>query len=107
MEDPRILVVLLRSTYTHLVSERRHPGVARLVKSGDALVEKIVAAHVKHDESISEVKRVLKERRLRSTWLGSIGELDLNEYDLVVTVGGDGTVLHASHAIGSTPDTAG
>ncbi len=103
MEDPRILVVLLRSTYTHLVSERRHPGVARLVKSEDPLVEKIVAAHKKHDESIREVKRVLKERRLRSTWLGSIGELDLNEYDLVVTVGGDGTVLHASHAIGNTP----
>ncbi len=103
MRHARILVVQLGSTYTHLVSERRHAGVANLVEAHDPLVEKMIAAHKRHDETIEKVKSALEKRELDSTWSAIVGELDLDEFDLVVPIGGDGTVLHASHAIGNTP----
>jgi NAD+ kinase len=43
------------------------------------------------------------ERRLSNTWRHHLEGIVPDDFDLVVTVGGDGTVLHASHAIARTP----
>jgi NAD+ kinase len=103
MKSPRILVVHLRSTYTRLVSDKKRSGALKLIESEDPLVENIVAAHQRHIASMDKVKTELQKRGLVSTWRNRISDIDPNEFDLVVTVGGDGTVLHASHSIGSTP----
>ncbi|MCP4603089.1 MAG: NAD(+) kinase [Proteobacteria bacterium] len=103
MKRPHILVVFRSSAFTRQVSEKHHSGVAKLVEARDPLVENIIAAHEQHETSMRRVESSLKERKLDSTWTGSIDDLNSNDYDLVVTVGGDGTVLHASHAIGDAP----
>jgi NAD+ kinase len=103
MSRPNILVVHLSSSYKRLVARRRSSRVAKLARKNDPLVQQMINAHESHEESLRAVRSALKERRLPSTWTGNIGEMELADVDLVVTVGGDGTVLHASHAIGATP----
>ncbi|MDD5308158.1 MAG: NAD(+)/NADH kinase [Deltaproteobacteria bacterium] len=103
MPRPRILVVHRRSTFTTLVSERRLASVSRLVKAGDPLVANMLLAHERHVASLARVRQELKARGVRGTFRHHLDGLDPDAFDLVVTVGGDGTVLHASHAIDDTP----
>jgi NAD+ kinase len=103
MHFKRILVVHRRSAYTDLVADKKESNVSRLIKTGDPLVEGIVTAHKHHSESLPTVKKVLESRELKATWLHRIGNINLDQYDLIIALGGDGTVLHASHSIGNTP----
>jgi NAD+ kinase len=96
-------VVHRRSAYTDLVADNKESNVSRLIKTGDPLVEGTVTAHKNHSESMPKVKKVLESRGLNATWLHRIGNINLDRYDLIIAVGGDGTVLHASHSIGDTP----
>jgi NAD+ kinase len=49
------------------------------------------------------IRRELTRLPVDATWVHEMDGIAPDEFDLVVTVGGDGTVLHASHAIGPTP----
>lgn len=103
MNGPRILVVHRRSAYTDLVSNNPSSRLAKLTEAGDPLVERFVIAHKSHDASMQKVKAVLEKKGLDATWCFRIGDLNPDDYDLVIAVGGDGTVLHASHSIAQTP----
>jgi NAD+ kinase len=102
MTHPRILVIHRRSPYTDFVSENGHPHIKKLIESGNRLVAGLVAAHDNHTASMSRVAEALERRGIEATWRHNIGRINPDAYDLVVTVGGDGTVLHASHAIERT-----
>ena len=103
MKGPRILVVHRRSAYTDIVSDNRHPEIKQLIQAGNPLVQGLTAAHESHTESMRLVKKALKDRKIAYEWRHHIDDIDADDFDLVVTVGGDGTVLHASHTIADTP----
>jgi NAD+ kinase len=103
MSKPRILVIHRRSPYTDMVPGGTTPDVADMFEANDPFVESIVAAHAAHEDAMARVRVALDERSLESTWCHELNGTDPDSYDLVVTVGGDGTVLHASHNIGDTP----
>lgn len=100
--SPHILVVHRRSAYTDFV-DNQNSRIKKLIASGDPLVAGLVSAHDHHIASMEKVERALDKRGLSNLWRYNIGDIRPDEYDLVVTVGGDGTVLHASHAIEQTP----
>lgn len=103
MTASKILVVHRRSAYTDIVSDSRQPRIKSLIHDGDPLIASYVAAHENHTASMAKVESALKERGLDYTWRHHIDDLNPDDFDLVVTVGGDGTVLHASHAIEKPP----
>lgn len=103
MGKPRILVVHRRSPYADMVPGGAGPDVARMFELSDPFVESLVKAHEAHESTMERVAAVLAERDLDATWCHELGGVDPGRFDLVITVGGDGTVLHASHAIGETP----
>jgi NAD+ kinase len=103
MQRPRVLVVHRRSSYAEILEEESRGAIADLVQKDDPLVKPLVEAHAAHAESMRTIRRELGRLPLDATWVHDMGEVAPDEFDLVVTVGGDGTVLHASHAIGSTP----
>lgn len=103
MKGPRILVVHRRSAYTDIVTDNKHPKIKKLIRSKSPLVQGLVSAHQSHTESMRLVKKALVDRKISHTWRHHIDDIDTDDFDLVVTVGGDGTVLHASHAIDQTP----
>jgi NAD+ kinase len=103
MAQPAILVVHRRSPYTDMVSGDTSPEVSRMFEQHDPFVVSIVKAHEAHERSMDLVRAALDERGLDATWCHDLDGVDPESFDLVVTVGGDGTVLHASHKIGDTP----
>ncbi len=101
--NPHILVVHKKSAYEKYVLEEHDEGVARLVSAGDISVRSLKRSHEAHTRSLDAICEHLSsqglhfEKRYR-------GEIDAIEgFDLVVTVGGDGTVLDISHRITDTP----
>ncbi len=103
MMKPRILVVHRRSAYTDIVSDDGNPEIKKMIYEKHPLVDGLVTAHEVHTASMKLVKRALVERKIPHTWRHHIHDVDTSEFDMVVTVGGDGTVLHASHSIDKTP----
>jgi NAD+ kinase len=103
MSKSRILVIHRRSPYTDMVPGGATPDVADMFEANDPFVENIVKAHEAHENAMEQVAAALERRDIESTWCHDLDGVDPDSFDLVVTVGGDGTVLHASHNIGGTP----
>ena len=103
MSLQRILVIHRRSTYTEMVSMGAFEPFKVMMNRRDPLVTNFIAAHEDHEKAMASIRRVLSDRDLDFTWRYDLVGVDPDQFDLVVTVGGDGTVLHASHSIGDTP----
>ena len=98
----RVMVLVKRSAYTKYVEQDHDARVEHLIASGDPTVSRMVPGHRDHEETVDEVREALAE-------LGADACFDDNprtpklagHFDLVVTVGGDGTLLAASHRVGT------
>jgi NAD+ kinase len=74
------------------------------LESGDPTVAHVHAAHAEHEATVDEVKRALSVHGASVTAIRTKRDgFDAGRFDLVVTVGGDGTLLRASHSVGKTP----
>ncbi|HHH28181.1 MAG TPA: NAD(+) kinase [Polyangiaceae bacterium] len=73
-----------------------------LLERGDPTVANVMASHEEHTATVKEVKQALAECGAKFTRIRR-HRFDDDEFDLVVTVGGDGTLLRASHSLGDTP----
>src|SRR5262245_12127634 len=97
---PRVLVVYKKSAYQIYVRERRHPRVAALLRRGSPAVAGLQRAHKHHLQTLAVVKRALRELGARVAFRRRSERASADGFDLVVTVGGDGTLLWASQMIG-------
>jgi NAD+ kinase len=77
--------------------------VRALLRSHDPSVARLERADVHHHETLDELRSAIDTLGLRARYRdrSNIGVVD--DVDLVITVGGDGTLLSASHAIGTIP----
>lgn len=101
---PRVALVLKRSAWSIYLEERKDPRLGRLVENGDPTVARLRASHDAHEQTVREVKAALE--RLDAEVLqvgGATRSFDARGLDLVITVGGDGTLLSASHSVEDAP----
>jgi len=103
MIRPRVLVIYKKSVYRIHVEERWTSRVRDLLARGHPVVQRVVRAHAEHAATIEVVRTVLRDLGARATFRfrREVGRTD--GFDLIVTVGGDGTLLWVSHAVGQTP----
>jgi NAD+ kinase len=97
---PRVLVVYKKTAWQTNVKERRNPRYLQLVKEGHQSVERLEAAHRAHQETLEETHRALDALGVRSVFRFRGDEGLVEGFDLVVTVGGDGTLLWAARWVG-------
>jgi NAD+ kinase len=101
---PNVCVVLKRSSWQKWVEEEGDVRIRRLVDAGDETVRRMRPGHIDHMETIEETRNALANLGARAYWSDSPHQFRSDETpgrcDLVVTVGGDGTLLGASHGIG-------
>jgi NAD+ kinase len=101
VSEPHVCVVLKRSSWRKWVEEDKDPHVAALLAANDEVVRRLRSAHQEHVEAIEEVRGVLSELKVAVSWHDAASTFSVHERcDLIVTVGGDGTLLAASHGIG-------
>jgi NAD+ kinase len=97
----RVTVVLKRSSWRKWVEEEKDARVTELVASGDDTVQRMRPSHEEHTATVEEVRRALGELDVDVTTCDEPhGFRVQTRCDLVITVGGDGTLLAASHGIG-------
>jgi len=97
----RVLVVYKKSAWQTNVKERRHPRYLELVRERHESIARLEAAHDAHQETLEETKKALDALGVRSVFRFRGDEGLVEEFDLVVTVGGDGTLLWAARWVGS------
>ncbi len=78
--------------------------IAQLARQGDATARRLIRADAEHRRTIDAVRRALKQRQIAFTevtlsQLNARFKRQLATADLVVTIGGDGTVLGTSHYV--------
>ncbi|HEX8792080.1 MAG TPA: NAD(+)/NADH kinase [Polyangiaceae bacterium] len=99
---PRVLVVLKRSSWRKWIEEERDARIERLIAAEDETVRRMRPGHQAHTETIEEVRRALSELGAEAVYTEHPHQFRVEgRCDLVVTVGGDGTLLAASHGIGA------
>jgi NAD+ kinase len=99
-----VIVVAKRTSYQRIVEEEGDPRVRQLVKQKDPAVRSWRSAHEEHlrtfDTVIKELDRAgaqtLVVRRAHAAF-------DVEGAQLVIAVGGDGTLLAASHNVDGVP----
>jgi NAD+ kinase len=99
-DRPRVLVVYKKSAYQIYVHERRHARVTALLRRRSSAVSGMTRAHQDHLRTVAQVRRVLRELGARAVFRQRRERGSTAGFDLVVTVGGDGTLLWASQMVG-------
>jgi NAD+ kinase len=101
---PRVIVVAKRSAYTRFIVEEQDPRAKLLLRRRDPSVRHWTDAHREHQETLETVQRVLDQAGLQVLWVRRVHAMfDSADAAVVVVVGGDGTLLAASHSVDSAP----
>ncbi len=104
VRGPRVGVVAKRSAWQIHIEERQDPKLRRLVEEHDATVAPLRASHDAHEGTVREVMDALASVNAEIVFTRRAGEpFQSTGLDLVVTVGGDGTLLAASHYVDDVP----
>ena len=99
-----VIVVAKRSAYAAAILEKRDPDAMRLLEAGDPSVARWMQAHTDHERALARVQELLLQGSARVRVVhGAHSAFDPGDAKLVVTVGGDGTLLAASHHVGNCP----
>jgi NAD+ kinase len=100
----RVAVLVKRSSYRFFVEEGQDARIVDLIAKNDPTVSRMRRSHEAHQETMRELRAAFVELGVEATYHeGPRTRID-GAYDLVLTVGGDGTVLAASHQLGpNTP----
>jgi NAD+ kinase len=93
--------VVMKRTAHRLYGHHAH--VKRLVARKDVTVARMRRAHDDHEATVAEVREAVAALGLKAKFFEGSRSRLRGACDFVVTVGGDGTLLGASHQIG--PDT--
>lgn len=97
--SPRIAIVVKRTTYRKFVVEDHDPLIAKLVRRRDPSVSRLKQTHETHEATMREVEAAIAKIGAQVVHRGG-PRFRIPKADLVVSVGGDGTLLAASHQIG-------
>jgi NAD+ kinase len=96
---PRLLVVAKFAAYDRLQAHDRE----RLIASGVVNLQRLEEARSAHESALAEIRSQLAPYRVRFRRVDRLAASDVDGIDLVITVGGDGTVFAIQHRLKDTP----
>ncbi|MEZ4256613.1 MAG: NAD(+)/NADH kinase [Polyangiales bacterium] len=94
----RVLVVSKKSTYALYVEDAKDPRFLELVRENHPSVARLRVAHEAHERALAHARTVFDKLGVEVTYQVVGGEAAVDA-DLVVTLGGDGTLLWVSHIV--------
>jgi len=96
-----VLVIYKKSAYQIYVRERRHERIQQLVAAGEPAALQLLRAHEDHMRSLEAARQALLSLGAAAKFRHRSHDAHAKGVDLVVTLGGDGTLLWASHLVGA------
>jgi len=104
LSRPHVIVVGKRTAYRRFIEDEGDPRARSLIKKRDPSVASWLDSHKEHSRTMEEVARVLDRVGAKALFLQRAhAAFDTSDATLVIAVGGDGTLLAASHNVGSVP----
>ncbi len=103
MAKPRVLVVYKKDAYRRYLLEKRDRHLLRLLHKKHPDVREMQRAHAIHTRAIEAVVEALRRLKVDFDLMSRSHLKVTRRYDLVVSVGGDGTFLHAARSGPSSP----
>lgn len=104
MSGKTIALIAKRTSWQRFVEETQDPHVLDLLRRNDPTVSRMRAAHEAHEATLREVEGELLRQGVEVRLIEDPHRPFSTEgVDLVVTVGGDGTLLAASHHVVRVP----
>ena len=97
----RVLVVYKKSTYQVLMRARKHQTLMQLVEAGDADALRVIQAHKDHVDTLQFAQDLCKRLAIKASFRYRCDAQSAEGCDLVMSLGGDDTLLWASHFVGS------
>src|SRR5690606_33190074 len=97
--SPKILVTYKKSRYEQYVVDEADPDVIRLLAENHVSVRSLLDSHRIHNQSLEKICQDLDARNLHYERIFRGDVQHIADYDLIISVGGDGTVLDLSHRI--------
>jgi NAD+ kinase len=96
-------VIAKKSAYDYYVRRYKMERVRELLRTKDPSVARLLRADRHHSQTLEELRSAIEQLGLRARFRDRSQIGSVEGFDLVITVGGDGTLLSASHACGDTP----
>ena len=103
MKVRRVLLTSKTTLFEMPGLERRDPRLARMIQDGDPLVARVESSHLETVYAREVVERTLAARGIQVSRVRRLGPIAKGRYDLVVAIGGDGTVLDVARWVDRTP----
>ena len=104
MSRAHVIVVGKRTAYRRFVEDEGDPRARNLIKKRDPSVASWLDSHREHSHTMDVVEKVLDQLGVKALFLQRAhAAFDTSDAALVIAVGGDGTLLAASHNIGGVP----
>jgi NAD+ kinase len=104
MSGPRVIVVAKRTSYQRFIEEEGDPRARALVKKNDPAVRSWLESHAEHLRTVDVVMKELERAGAQALLLHRAhAAFDTSDAELVIAVGGDGTLLAASHNVDGVP----
>lgn len=101
MKIGRVLMIVKKTSYERLrrTNNRKDTEMRRLLEQGHDLTLGVELAHEEHVASVRTVRTELRTRGIEVEERTSPISRPIGKVDLVISVGGDGTLLQASHLV--------
>lgn len=99
----RVLLTAKRSAYETHALDQPDLRFLKLVEARDPDVRRILESHDEHHLTLETVEKTLERRGVAVDRLERGDTFDDSGYDLVITVGGDGTFISASRSVKTRP----
>jgi len=94
-----ILLLYKNSTYArYFLSDRKRLARLEGFLNSDE-IKRFLSTHENHFWSLSYVEAILRSKKLKFTKASRGSSFDYGRYDLIITVGGDGTFLEAARQV--------
>lgn len=103
MKLNKVLVVYKRSTYDLYHNEEYDKNVKKMINEGHIAVKTLKDSHNTHQMTVDIVIEALSMKGIQLDVIFRGDLKPITDYDLVVTTGGDGTVLETSKYVKDTP----
>jgi NAD+ kinase len=100
----RVIVVSKRTAYARFVEEEGDPRAKQLLRRRDPSVATWADSHQEHLRTLEQVEKILDKAGVQAMWVWRAHAMfDASDAAMVIALGGDGTLLAASHSVESVP----
>ncbi len=100
---PRVLLVYKKDAYRQYIQEQQDPHLLKLLRQGHPDVVELQRAHAVHEEAMDAVITALRQLPVELDIAYRANLTVTRAYQLIVSLGGDGTFLQAARSTHRTP----